>query len=148
MYGCGARLVDTGRMVGLRRIRNGGEIWYFLSTREYSLAIAAAVAAAVFAAVAIILHRKKDAVHAVEASKLCPPVQEDKLVSPAWWDASDLRKEYEGRGFKHFRWSNADRVAEREQEGYEVVCLDDSNANIRHRIVRNNGQVLMARRDT
>ena len=125
-----------------------GAVWYFLSTREYALAIAAAVAAAVFAAVAIILHRKKDAVDAAEASKLRPPVQEDKLVSQAWWDASELRKEYEGRGFKHFRWSNADRIAEREQEGCEVVCLYDPNANIRHRIVRNNGQVLMAKRET
>lgn len=124
-----------------------GAVWYFLSTREYSLAIAAGVAAVVLAAVAIILHRKKDAVHAIEESKPRPPTQQDKLVTSAWWEASDLRKDYKGRGLNHFHWSNADRVPEREQQGHEIVYLDDANANICYRIVNKSGQVLMAKRD-
>lgn len=124
-----------------------GAVWYFLSTREYPLAMAAGVAAMVLATVAIVLHMKKDAVHALEESKPRPPTQQDKLVTSAWWEASDLRKDYEGRGLKHFRWSNADRVPEGEQQGHEIVYLDDATANIRYRILNKSGQVLMAKRD-
>jgi hypothetical protein len=122
-----------------------GAVWYFLSTREYSLALAAGIGAAFFAAVAIFLHKKKDTDHASDAPKRRPPAQQDKMVTSAWWEASDLRKDYERRGFNQFRWSNADQVAEREQQGYEIVYLDDSNANIRYRIINRSGQVLMAK---
>lgn len=124
-----------------------GAVWYFLSTREYVLAVAAGVAAVVLAAVAIILHRRKDAVHSLEESRPRPLSQQDKLVKSTWWEASDLRKDYEGRGLSHFHWSNADRVPEREQQGHEIVYLDDANAGIRCRIVNKSGQVLMAKRD-
>ena len=121
-----------------------GAVWYFLSTREYPLAIAAGVVAVVLAAVAIILHRKKDA---LDDAKPRQPTQRDKLVTSPWWEASDLRKDYEGRGLNHFHWSNADRVPEREQQSHEIVYLDDMDANIRYRIVNKSGQVLMAKRD-
>ena len=87
-----------------------GGVWYFLSTHEYSFAIAAGIAAVIFAVVAIILHRKKDALQV--ASHPQAPVEKDKLVTSQWWEASDLQKEYIGRGLTVFRWSNADRVAE------------------------------------
>jgi len=99
------------------------------------------------AAVAIILHRKKDAVHALEESKPRPRTHRDKLVTSTWWEASDVRKDYEGRGLNHFNWSNAERVPEREEQGHEIVYLDDATANIRYRIVNKSGQVLMAKRD-
>lgn len=124
-----------------------GAVWYFLSTREYSLAVAAGIAAVVFAAIAVTLHRRKDAVLALEASKPRPPTQQDKLVTSAWWEASDLRTSYEARGFNHFYWSNADQVAEREQQGYEIVHFDDAKANIRYRIVNRSGQILVAKHD-
>ena len=100
------------------------------------------VFAVVLAVVAITLHRKKDALHTLAASNLQPPTQQNKLVTSAWWEASDLRKDYEGRGLSHFHWSNADRVAEREQQGHEIVYLDDTHANVRFRIVNKSGQVL------
>lgn len=124
-----------------------GAVWYFLSTREYPFAIAAGVAAAAFAILAIMLHRRKDAVQAAAIPAPQPPAQEDKLATSAWWEASDLRKEYLSRGLNHFHWSNADRVAEREQQGHEIVHLDNREANIRYRIVNKSDQVLMAKRD-
>jgi len=101
----------------------------------------------VLAAVAIILHRKKDALHVLGESKPRQPTQQDKLVTSAWWESSDLRTDYVGRGLNHFYWSNADRVTEREQQGHQIVYLDDTNANIRYRIVNKSGQVLVAHRD-
>jgi len=74
-----------------------------------------------------------------------PPSEKDKLVTSAWWEASDLRKEYENQGFSKFRWSNADRVAEREQHGYKVVFLCEAGTNTHYRIVNKSSQVLMAK---
>lgn len=38
-----------------------GAVWYFLSTNESALAVVAAVAAVLFALIAVLLHRRKDA---------------------------------------------------------------------------------------
>ena len=124
-----------------------GAVWYFLATREYSFAIAAAIAAVALAILAVMLHRRQDALQAAATSAPQPPAQRDKLATSTWWEASDLRKEYVSRGLNHFHWSNAERVAEREQQGHEIVLLDDVEANIRYRIVNKSGQVLMAKRD-
>ena len=119
-----------------------GGLWYFLSAREYFFAISAGFAAVIFAAVAIILHRKKDA-------QLSPQdqvqVDKDKFVTSQWWETSDLRKEYIARGLNVFRWSNAERVAERQQHGYEIVYLEDPVARIRYRIVNRSEQVLITK---
>ena len=127
-----------------------GALWYFLSTREYWLAFAAALAAILFALLAIVLHKKKDALAATASSaQVAPmpplPAEKDKIVTSEWWNASDLKKEYEGRGWTTFRWSNVDRVPEREQEGYKVVVLRDPSANMRYRLVNRSGQVLVAK---
>lgn len=124
-----------------------GAVWYFLSTREYVFAIAAAVAAMILAIVAIVLHRRKDAAEGSATPVPQPPVQQDKLVNSAWWEASDLRNEYISRGLPHFHWSNANRVAEREQQGHQIVYLDDAGENVRFRLVNSSGQVLMAKGD-
>lgn len=124
-----------------------GAVWYFLSTREYSFAIAAGVAALALAILAVVLHKMKDAFQVAATSVPQPPAQENKLVTAAWWEASDLRKEYVGRGLHHFHWSNAERVAEREQQGHEIVQFDSVGTNIRYRIVNKSGQILMAKRD-
>jgi hypothetical protein len=126
-----------------------GALWYFLSTREYGFAAAAAIAALALAGVAIGLHRKKDALspRPTQTPEQHVPTEKDKLVTSAWWEASDLRKEYEHRGFKHFYWSKPELIPEREGKGYEVVYLDDSAANARYRIVNKSGQVLLAKRD-
>jgi hypothetical protein len=128
-----------------------GAVWYFLSTKEYGFAVAAAATAGVFAGLAIFLHRKKDSLSvspSLEPSvphMTVAPVEKDKTVTSQWWKASDLRQEYESKGLTTFRWSNADRVPEREAEGYEVVRFIDSNNNVHHRIVNKSGQVLIAR---
>ena len=84
-----------------------GALWYFLSTREYGFATAAAIVAVVLAGVAIRFHRKKDAQLPVPTPEHRVPTEKDKLVTSAWWEASDLRKEYERRGFRHFYWSTS-----------------------------------------
>lgn len=58
-----------------------GAVWYFLSTREYPLAVAAAFAGVSLAGLAIILHRKKDAVQAsVHHSGIAPVTQLSKIT--------------------------------------------------------------------
>ena len=124
-----------------------GAVWYFLSTREYSLAIAAGIAAIGLAISAVVLHRKKDTLQSQTVSAPVAPVETDKLATSAWWEASDLKKQYLSRGLIHFHWSNAERVAEREQQGHEIVYLDDPAFNIRYLIVNRSRQVLMAKPD-
>lgn len=127
-----------------------GGVWYFLSTHEYGLALAAGIAAILFAAVAIALHRRKDAQVTKEPAMqqqpiAAVPIEIDKMVTSDWWNSSELRREYERRGQTTFRWSNADRVPEREQEGYKVVYLRDEPMNTRYRLVNRSGQVLVAK---
>lgn len=124
-----------------------GAVWYFLSEREYSLAVAAGVAAAILAIIAIVLHRKKDTLQSTAASVHQAPVEKDKLVNAEWWDASNLRMEYASRGFTRVRWSNPESVARCEQQGYEIIYSDDVAANVRYRIVNKSGQVLIGKRD-
>lgn len=120
-----------------------GGVWYFLSTHEYFFAIAAGIAAVIFAVVAIILHMKQDALKAPSHAQA--PVEKDKLVTSQWWETSAPRRKYIGRGLTVFHWSNAGRVAECQQAGYEVVYLEDSVANTRFRIVNKSGQILIAK---
>lgn len=129
----------------LSAIFAGGALWYFLSLGEYGYATAAGVVAAIFAILAIVLHRKKDAFSAPALPRQQTPFVADKTVTPQWWDASDLRREYESRGLTRFYWSDVDRVPEREQQGYQIVYLDDTVGNNRFRIVNKSGQVLMAK---
>lgn len=124
-----------------------GAVWYFFSTHEYAFAIAAAMAAVVFAILAVMLQRRQDAVPAAATSSPQPPAQRDQLATSDWWETSDLRKEYVSRGLNHFDWSDAKRVAKLQQQGHEIVVLDDVEANIRYRIVNKSGEVLMAKRD-
>ena len=124
-----------------------GAVWYFLSTHEYGLSVAAGVVAIVLAGVAIALHRKKDTIQSDAANVTVAPTEKDKVVTSNWWEASDLRNQYLARGLNSFRWSESDRAAEREQRGYEVVYLVDAEANVRYRIINRSGQVLIAKSD-
>src|SRR6266849_2987043 len=67
--------------------------------------------------------------------------EEDKEVTSAWWEASDLRKDYEAKGFRSFGWSNSDRVAERQAEGAEVIYLIDDTRKVKFRVVNRSGQM-------
>jgi hypothetical protein len=71
---------------------------------------------------------------------------EDKQVNSAWWEASDLKKEYEAKGFRSFGWSNADRVPERRAEGAEIVYEIDSERKVKAKLVNRSGQVLIGRK--
>ena len=72
--------------------------------------------------------------------------EEDKLVTSTWWEASDLKKHYEEKGFRSFGWSNADRVAERQAEGAEIVYEVDNARKTRSKLVNRSGQVLIGRK--
>lgn len=69
-----------------------------------------------------------------------------KEVTSAWWDASELKKEYEAKGFRSFGWSNSDRVAERLTEGAEVVYEIDDVKKVKSKLVNRSGQVLIGRK--
>jgi len=105
------------------------------------------VAAGLLAVLAIVLHRKKDALLPSTTPPPSVPVEKDKLVTSAWWESSELRKEYERRGYNQFYWSKAERVPERQNKGYEIVYLGDPAASIRYRIINKSGQMLLAKRD-
>jgi hypothetical protein len=70
---------------------------------------------------------------------------EDKEVNSTWWESSDLKKQYEAKGYRDFAWSNADRVAERIAEGKEFVYELDTENRIKYRLVNKSGQVLLCR---
>src|SRR3990172_5962950 len=72
--------------------------------------------------------------------------EQDKEVTSTWWEASDVKKDYEARGFRSFRWSNSDRVAERRDEGAEIIYLIDDATKVKFRLVNRNGQVLIGRK--
>jgi hypothetical protein len=72
--------------------------------------------------------------------------EEDKQVTSAWWEASDLKREYEAMGFRSFGWSNADLVAERQAEGAEVIYEVDNGKKSKSRLVNRSGQLLIGRK--
>ena len=74
--------------------------------------------------------------------------EEDREITSAWWEASDLKKDYEANGFRSFRWSNADRVTERQDDGAEVIYLFDQPRRVKFRLVNRSGQVLVGCKGT
>lgn len=72
--------------------------------------------------------------------------EEEKAVTSAWWEESDLKKEYEANGFRAFSWSNSDRVAERQAEGADVIYLVDKERKVKAKLVNRSGQVLIGRK--
>ena len=74
--------------------------------------------------------------------------EEDKQVTSAWWETSDVKKDYEAREFRSFGWSNSDRVSEREEEGAEVIYVIDDARKVKFRLVNRSGQVLIGRKGT
>ena len=127
-----------------------GAVWYFLSVGRIALTVFAGTGATALAAIAIYFHRTKDAQDRAaelnqETHRPRGSAVQDKVVSSEWWNSSPLRDQYEGRGLYNFRWSNSDRVADCEREGYEVVCDSSSNLNSVYRIVNRSGQILLAR---
>ncbi len=72
----------------------------------------------------------------------------DKEVNSAWWEASALKKDYEARGYRHFAWSNSDRVAERMAQGCELVHDVDKANRVKYRLINTSGQVLLCRKPT
>lgn len=74
--------------------------------------------------------------------------EENKEVTSAWWEASDVKKGYEAKGFRSFGWSNSDRVAERQIEGAEVIYQIDDTRKVKFGLVNRGGQVLIGRKGT
>jgi hypothetical protein len=70
----------------------------------------------------------------------------EKEVNDAWWQSSELKKNYEAQGFTDFSWSNSDRVAERILEGKQIVFETDEEKCIKNRLVNKSGQVLLCKK--
>jgi len=68
---------------------------------------------------------------------------EDKIVDNAWWERSATKEGLAQKGYE-FRWSNADKLASREQEGYQVI--HEINGNKKFRLVNRSGQVLICKK--
>lgn len=67
----------------------------------------------------------------------------EKEVNSAWWESSELKKQYEAKGCKDFAWSNSDRVAERVAEGKAIVYEIDEQDGVKYKLVNRSGQVLV-----
>lgn len=73
--------------------------------------------------------------------------EKEKEVNNAWWESSELKKQYESRGCKDFGWLNSDRVTEQIAEGKEIVYEIDKDNRIKYKLVNKSGQVLVCRSD-
>jgi hypothetical protein len=71
--------------------------------------------------------------------------EKEKVVSPAWWESSELKRTLEAQGYK-FRWSARDRIEERKQNGYELVHEEDEASRTKYILVNSSGQVLIAKK--
>jgi len=71
--------------------------------------------------------------------------EKDKEVDSAWWHSSELKKEYEAKRCKDFKWCNSDRVAARLQEGMTIVYEIDGETRTKYRLVNRSGQLLLCR---
>lgn len=72
--------------------------------------------------------------------------EQEKEVTSAWWEASDLKKECEAKGFRSFAWSNSDRVAEREADGAEIIYEINLDRKVKFKLVNRSAQVLIGRK--
>ncbi|HZX35113.1 MAG TPA: hypothetical protein VFF54_01295 [Thermodesulfobacteriota bacterium] len=72
--------------------------------------------------------------------------EKEKEVNNAWWESSELKKQYEAKGCKDFSWSNSERVAERIAGGKEAVYEIDEDNRVRYRLVNKSGQLLLCRK--
>ena len=126
-----------------------GAAWYFLSAGQIALTAVAAAIAIGLAGLAIHFRRTKDEerceVVGLKEYQQVQNVIQKKVVTSEWWKSSALRADYENRGLADFRWSNSDRVSDREREGFEVVFESCCDSNVIHQIVNRSGQVLLAR---
>jgi hypothetical protein len=71
---------------------------------EYLYAIATSFAALALAILAIALNKRKDVFQLATMSAPQPLAQKDKLVTSAWWDASDR---FQPSGVSHGQNSNS-----------------------------------------
>lgn len=69
--------------------------------------------------------------------------EKDKEVNNAWWESSELKKQYEAGGCKDFAWSNSDRVGALVRDGMMIVYEIDARNKMKYRLVNRSGQVLL-----
>ena len=75
-------------------------------------------------------------------------VEKDKEVNSAWWESSGLKNQYEEKGYKDFGWSNSDLVAQRIEDGKEIVFEIDEGNRVKYKLLNRSGQVLLGRKVT
>ena len=68
----------------------------------------------------------------------------EKEVNNAWWEASNLKRKLENKGYS-FRWSNADKVAQRLAEGYEIIFV--KGLFKKHKLINSSGQILIGKKN-
>jgi hypothetical protein len=68
---------------------------------------------------------------------------EDKVVENEWWEHSSTKEGLAQKGYE-FRWSNIEKLATREQDGYQVI--HEIQGNKRFRLLNKSGQILMGKK--
>lgn len=76
--------------------------------------------------------------------KAGPWTEEEREVNERWLER--VKPTYEAQGYSDFSWSNSDRVQERLEDGKVIVYECDEESHTKYKHVRENGQVLLARK--
>ncbi len=69
----------------------------------------------------------------------------DKEVDNTWWEASNLKRKLENKGYT-FRWSNTDKVAQRISDGYKIIF--EKKLFKKHKLINSSGQILIGKKNT
>jgi cell division septal protein FtsQ len=66
----------------------------------------------------------------------------EKEVNNSWWEASPLKQSLEKEGYS-FRWSNAESVEDRLNNGYKIIY--EKTLFKKYKLVNKSGQVLIGK---
>lgn len=69
----------------------------------------------------------------------------EKEVNNSWWESSNLKRKLESKGYS-FRWSSSEKVAQRVNEGYEVVF--EKELFKKHKLINSSGHILIGKKNT
>ncbi|WP_213766662.1 hypothetical protein [Caballeronia sp. dw_19] len=72
--------------------------------------------------------------------------EEQKQVDNEWLEKSGLKAEMDAKDIK-LAWSQPDRIASRQTDGWEVVYEVDKIKRIRRKLVRYDGTVLIKKQE-
>ncbi len=71
--------------------------------------------------------------------------EEEKLIDSDWLEKSGFKDELQSKGMTP-RWSNPDKVASRQLDGWDIIYEIDGIRRIRRKLVLRDGMILIGKR--